>query len=207
MPSNCLIFCHLLLPSIFPSIRVFSRESVLRIRWPKYWSFSFSISPPSEYSELISFRIGWFDLLGPAFSLFCFTIKRLFSSYSDSSPMTSNRKTKITPNRKTSVTDPNRKIPTLHWQEVLLFYYPNRRKEDFLPAQQQVQPIRDCAHLNSYFPPMNLNFFPTVLQWTWIFFLANDFLSLPCPPCYKRLPCCVTPQCIFLLPDEMLPDS
>ena len=65
MPSNHLILCHplLLLPSIFPSIRVFSNESVLRIRWPKYWSFSFSIGPSSEYSGLISFRIDWFDLL------------------------------------------------------------------------------------------------------------------------------------------------
>ena len=67
MPSNHLILCHplLLLPSIFPSIRVFSSESVLCIRWPKYWSFSFSIriSPSNEYSGLISFRIDWFDLL------------------------------------------------------------------------------------------------------------------------------------------------
>ena len=65
MPSNHLILCHplLLLPSIFPSIRVFSNESVLHIRWPKYWSFSFSISPSNEYSGLISFRMGWFDLL------------------------------------------------------------------------------------------------------------------------------------------------
>jgi len=63
--SNHLILCHslLLLPSIFPSIRVFSNESVLYIRWPKYWSFSFSISPSNEYSGLISFRIDWFDLL------------------------------------------------------------------------------------------------------------------------------------------------
>ena len=64
MPSNHLIFCHpLLLPSIFPSIRVLSNESVLHIRWPKYWSFSFSISPSNEYSGLISFRMGWFNLL------------------------------------------------------------------------------------------------------------------------------------------------
>ena len=64
MPSNYLIFCHpLLLPSIFPSIRVFSSESVLPIRWPKYQSFSFSISPSNVYSGLISFRIDWFDLL------------------------------------------------------------------------------------------------------------------------------------------------
>ena len=64
MLSNYLIFCHLLLlPSIFPSIRVFSNESVLPIRWPTYWSFSFSISPSDEYSGLISFRIDWFGLL------------------------------------------------------------------------------------------------------------------------------------------------
>ena len=65
MPSNHLIFCHplLLLPSIFPSIRVFSNESALRNRWPKNWSFSFSVSPSNEYSKLISFRIDWYDLL------------------------------------------------------------------------------------------------------------------------------------------------
>ena len=65
MPSNHLILCHpfLLLPSIFPSIRVFSSESAFCIRWPKYWSFSFSISPFNEYSGLISFSIDWFDLL------------------------------------------------------------------------------------------------------------------------------------------------
>ena len=64
MPFNHLNLCHpLLLPSAFPSIRVFSKESVLHIRWPKNWSFSFSISPSNEYSGLISFRIGWLDLL------------------------------------------------------------------------------------------------------------------------------------------------
>ena len=65
VPSNHLILCHplLLLPSVFPSIRVFSKESALHIRWPKYWSFSFSISPFNEYSGLISFRIDWLNLL------------------------------------------------------------------------------------------------------------------------------------------------
>ena len=65
MPSNHLILCHplLLQPSIFPSIRVFSKESVLHIRWPKYWSFSFSISPSNEYSGLISLRMDWLDIL------------------------------------------------------------------------------------------------------------------------------------------------
>ena len=70
MPSNHLILCLplLLLPSIFPSIRVFSNESALRITWPKYWSFSFSISPFSDYSGLISFRIDWFNLSVPFLS-------------------------------------------------------------------------------------------------------------------------------------------
>ena len=65
MPSNHLILCHplLFLPSIFPRIRVFSSESTLPIRWPKYWSFSFSISPSNEYLGLISFRMDWFNLL------------------------------------------------------------------------------------------------------------------------------------------------
>ena len=79
MPSNHLILCSplLLLPSIFPSIRVFSNESVLRIRWPKYWSFSFSISPSNEYSGLISFRMDWLDLLAVQG-----TLKRLLQHHS-----------------------------------------------------------------------------------------------------------------------------
>ena len=70
MPSNHLILCcsFLLLPSIFPSIRIFSNESVLCIRWPKHWSFSFSISPSNEYEGLISFRIDWFDRLSRVLS-------------------------------------------------------------------------------------------------------------------------------------------
>ena len=78
MPSNHLILCCplLLLPSIFPSIRVFSNELVLHISWPKYWSFSFSISPSSEYSGLISFRIDWFNL-----SVQC-TLKSLLQHHS-----------------------------------------------------------------------------------------------------------------------------
>ena len=65
MPSNCLILCHplFLLPSIFPSIRIFSNESTLRIRWPEYWSFNFSISPSNEHSGLISFMMDWLDPL------------------------------------------------------------------------------------------------------------------------------------------------
>ena len=79
MPSNYLILCHplLLLPSIFPSIKVFSNESALRFRWPKDWSFSFSISPSNKYSGLISFRIDWLDLLAVQgtlkLTLICYT--------------------------------------------------------------------------------------------------------------------------------------
>ena len=73
MPSNHLILCHpLFLPlSILPSIRVFSNESVLRIRWPKYWSFSFNISPSNDYSGLISFRMDWLDLLAHNSTIYC----------------------------------------------------------------------------------------------------------------------------------------
>ena len=78
IPSTHLILCHpLLLPSIFPSIRIYSNKSVLRIRWPKYWSFIFSISPSNEYSGLISFRIDWFDLLAVQG-----TLKSLLQHYS-----------------------------------------------------------------------------------------------------------------------------
>ena len=80
MPSNHLILCYplLLLPSIFPSIRVFSNESVLCIRWPKHWSFSLSIGPSNEYSGLISFRIDWLDLLSVSF----LTLKSLLQHHS-----------------------------------------------------------------------------------------------------------------------------
>ena len=75
MPSNHLILCRPLLPSILPSIRVFSSESVVQIRWPKYWNFSFSISPSSEYSGLSSFRMDWFDFL-----VIQRTLSRVFSN-------------------------------------------------------------------------------------------------------------------------------
>ena len=84
MQSNHLILCHplLLLPSIFPNIRVFSNESVLCIRWPKYWSFSFTISPSNEYSEVISFRIDWLDLLAVQG-----TLKSLLQHHSSKAPI------------------------------------------------------------------------------------------------------------------------
>ena len=84
MPSNHLILWHplLLLPSIFPSIRVFSNESVLCVRWPKHWSFSFNISPSNEYSGLISFRMDWLDLLAVQV-----TLKSLFQHHSSKAPI------------------------------------------------------------------------------------------------------------------------
>ena len=84
MPSNNLILCRPLLlpPSIFPSIRVFSNESVLHIRWPKYWSFSFSISPSKKYSGLISFRMDWLDLLAVQG-----TLKSLLQHHSSKAPI------------------------------------------------------------------------------------------------------------------------
>ena len=84
MPSNHLILSRplLLLPSIFPSIRIFSTESALHIRWPEYWSFSFSISPSNEYSGLISFRIDWFDLL-----IFQGTLKSLLQQHRWKAPI------------------------------------------------------------------------------------------------------------------------
>ena len=84
MPSNHLIFCCplLLLPSIFPSIRVFSNESALYIRWPKYWSFSFNVSPSNEHLELISFRMDWLDLLAVQG-----TLKSLLQHHSSKAPI------------------------------------------------------------------------------------------------------------------------
>ena len=81
MLSNLLILCHpLLLPSIFPSIRVFSNQSVLCIMWPKYWSFSFNISPSNEYSGVISFRIDWFDFLAVCKEMAAKGLSRVFSN-------------------------------------------------------------------------------------------------------------------------------
>ena len=84
MPSSHLILCHplLLLPSIFSSIRVFSNESALRIRWPKYWSFSFNIGPSTEHPGLISFRMDWLDLLTVQG-----TLKSLFQHHSSKAPI------------------------------------------------------------------------------------------------------------------------
>ena len=98
MPSDHLILCRpLLLPSIFPSIRVFSNESVLHIRWPKYWSFSLSISPSNEHSGLISFRMDWLDLLAVQG-----TLKSLFQHHSSEASILQCSAFFIAPNQRLS---------------------------------------------------------------------------------------------------------
>ena len=99
-PSNHLILCCplLLLPSIFPSIRVFSNESVLHIRWQKYWSFSFSVSPSNEYSELISFRMGWLDLLAVQETPKSLLHHSSKASNSKSQPQSNHQQVHINPN-------------------------------------------------------------------------------------------------------------
>ena len=108
MPSNHLIFCRplLLLPSIFPSIRVFSNESALRIRWPKYWSFSFSICPSNEYSGLISFRMDWLDLLTVQG-----TLKSLLQHHSSKSSILWHSATPISPMPRAFSTSASRSLP------------------------------------------------------------------------------------------------
>ena len=117
MPSNHLILCRPLLlpPSIFPSIRVFSYESVLRIKWPKYWSFSFSISPSNEHSELIFFRIDWLDLLAVQG-----TLKSLLQHHSWKASIPWRRKWQTTP-----VFLPGE----CHGRRSLVGYSPRGRKE------------------------------------------------------------------------------
>ena len=120
MPSKNLILSCLfhLLPSIFPSIRVISNESVLPIRWPKYWSFSFSISPSNEYSGLISFRIDWLDLLAVQG-----TLKSLLQHLSSKSINSLALSFLYSPTL-TSIHDYWRKHSLLHWQSnVSAFYY------------------------------------------------------------------------------------
>ena len=150
MPSNHLIFCCLLLflPSIFPRIRVLSEESVLHIRWPKYWSFSFSISPSNEYSGLISFRMDWLDLLAVQG-----TLKSLFQHHSSkvsilqhsaffiSHPyMTSGKIIALTRRKKTKIMASN---PITAWQK-------DREKmetvTDFTFLGSKITKDSDCSH-------------------------------------------------------------
>ena len=118
MPSNHLILCHplLLLPSIFPSIRVFSNESALRSRWPKYWNFSFNISPTNEHLALITFRMDWLDLLAVQEIL-----KSLLQHYSS----------------KASACQPSLNLSyifcSIKWNNILIHQYSSWHKVDILP--------------------------------------------------------------------------
>ena len=116
MPSNHLILCHprLLMPSIYPKIRVFFNESVLRIRWSKYWSFSFSLSPSNEYSGLISFRMDWLDLLAVQE-----TLKSLFQHHSSKAsvlrhPRVGSQAGRSSPPRD-EIWDSCKSLPLYHW--------------------------------------------------------------------------------------------
>ena len=139
MPSNHIILCHppLLLPSIFPSIRVFSSELALCIRWPKYWSFSFSISPSNEYSGMISFRMDWLDLLAVQG-----TLKSLFQHHSLKASILQCSAFLIVPTL-TSISDYWKKtIALTRWTFVgkvmsLLFNMLSRLVITFLPRRKQ----------------------------------------------------------------------
>ena len=139
MPSNHLILCRPLplLPSIFPSIRVFSNESALRNRWPKYWSFSFNISPSSEYSGLISFRVDWLDLFavqGTLKSLLLCCWKRVFAMTSGFSWQISIRlcpASFCTPRPNLPVT------PGVSWLPTFAFQSPKMKRISFLDASSK----------------------------------------------------------------------
>ena len=139
MPSNHLILCHplFLLPSIFPSLRVFSNESLLHIRWPKYWSFSFSISPSNEYSGLISFRMDWLDLLA-----FQGTLKSLFQHHSSKALILRHSAFFIVQPSHPYVTT-GKPIPLTSWTSVskvmsLLFNMLSRLVITFLPRSKRL---------------------------------------------------------------------
>ena len=138
VPFNQLILCcPLLQPSIIPRIRVFSNESVLHIRWPKYWSFNFSISPSNEYSGLISFRIDWLDLLAVQG-----TLKRLFQHHSSKASVLQRSAFFIVPLSHPYVT-PGKTIPLTRWTFVgkvmsLLFNMLSRLVITFLPRSKHL---------------------------------------------------------------------
>ena len=139
MPSNHLVLCHplLLLPSIFPSIRVFSNESVLCIRWPKYWSFSFSITPSNEYSGLISFRIDWVDLLAVQW-----TLKSLLQHHSSKASILGHSAFFIVQLSQTHITT-GKTIALTRWTFVgkvmsLLFIMVSRLVRAFVPRRKRL---------------------------------------------------------------------
>ena len=143
MPSNHLILCCpcLLLPSIFPSTRVFSNESVLRIRWPEYWNFSFSISPSNEYSGLISFQINWFDLL-----VVQGTLKSLLQHHNFEF-------LKASILRRAAFFMVQLSHPYMTTQEILPEYLPNVKHRSLLLGLQrgkQRTPAQNCGWINRY---------------------------------------------------------
>ena len=153
MPSNHLILCcPLLLPSIFPSIRVFPNESVLRIRWPKYWSFSFSISPSNEHPRLISFRMDWLDLL-PVHG----TLKKLLQHHSSKASILQHSTFFIVQFSHSYMTT-GKTIALTRWTFVgkitsLLFNMLSRLVIAFLPRSKRlyVYPILSISYINILF--------------------------------------------------------
>ena len=148
MPSNHLILCHplLLLPSIFPSIKVFSNESLLRIRWPQYWSFIFSISPSNEYSESISFRINWLDLLAVQG-----TLKSLLPHHSSKASIlwySAFFMAQLSHPYMTTVKTIALSIQTFVGKVIsLLFNMLSRFSIAFLPRSPSIFPFHGCSHL------------------------------------------------------------
>ena len=147
MPSNHLIICrpHLFLPLIFPSIRVFSNESALRIRWPKYWSFSFSISPSNEYPGLISFRMDWLDLLAVQE-----TLKSLLQHYSSKASIV-RHSAFFTVQLSHPYMTPEKTIALTRWTFVnevmsLLFNMLSRLVITFLPRSKRLFKFHGCNH-------------------------------------------------------------
>ena len=137
MPSNHSILCHplLLLPSVFPRIRVFSSETALRIRWPKYWSFSFSNNPSKEYSELISFRTDWFDLLAVQGTL------ETLLQYHSSKPSVLQHSVFNVVHLSHSYVTPGKTMALTRWTFVakvmsVLFHMPSRFVITFLPRSK-----------------------------------------------------------------------
>ena len=148
MPSNHLILCRprLLLPSIFPSIRVFSNESALCIRWPKYWSFSFNISPSNEHPGLISFRMDWLDLLAVQG-----TLKSLLKHYSSKASILQ-RSAFFTVQLSYSYMTTGKTIVLTRQTFVgkvisLLFNMLSRFSIAFLPRSPSIFPFHGCSHL------------------------------------------------------------
>ena len=162
MPSNQLILCCPLLPlpSIFPSIRVFSNESALCIRWPKYWSFSFSISPSNEYSGLISFRVDWFDLAVQG------TLKCLLQHHSSKAPIlpcSAFFMVQLSHDFMVQLYMTTRRRQTFNWG--IVNYWAPGLGTNTCPVRQLLLTVRSCRALIP--PPLGSVSLPTYLAWFW----------------------------------------